>query len=154
DLPQHASIQSGGRNAIAMSREIAAQVPFDRFAKRLSSIGHKLGQAGAGQFRFDHVKADGFLRVECGHPADQVFELSHIAMPGMPLQSLQRRELQSFGWKPRRHGFRQKMYHELRDIFDALTQSGQADRHDVEAIKEILPKQSLAHKLMEVAMSG
>src|SRR5205814_2928114 len=48
----------------------------------------------------------------------------------------------------------EEMPHECRNILGALAQRRQADRHDIESIKQILPEQSLPDRLSKVSVGG
>src|SRR5690606_39666980 len=95
----------------------------------------KLGLENAG--------ADDLLRIERGQTPHKIFQLANIAGPTVMLEVVERLRFDLFPWQALALGQREEVAHEIGNILGALAQRRQAQRHDVQAEKQILAKQSL-----------
>ena len=93
--------------------------------------------------------------VERGQPAHQVLQLAHVARPAIALAaapSPPASSVLSGSPSPRRRA--RKWRDQRRNVVEPLAQRRQADRHDVEAVEQILAEQALADQLAQVAVGG
>ena len=122
--------------------DLAALVPFDD------------GRGDRGDLVRQHVGADRLLWVAGRHdqqPVDDVPELAHVAGPGIGLQRGQR----ILAELARRHSgrlgrARHEMPRQERDVLAPVAQRRHFDRHDAEAVEQILaepPRRNLARQL-------
>ncbi len=86
---------------------------------------------------------DGFLRIKRGETARQIFQFADVAGPAMALEPVLRGRIDLLG----RQAFALRLSEEVADqignVFGALAQRRQAQRHDVEAEEQILAEQAL-----------
>ena len=113
-----------------------------------------VGRAGVGEFGADDFVVDGFLGVEGGEAAHEVFEFADVAGPAMLAEAVERGAVQGFGSHAGFAGFFEEVAGEDGDVFEALAQGGEADGDDVEAVEEVFAELAGADGLAEVAVGG
>ena len=106
------------------------------------------------QFGIDQIRPDDFLRIQGRQPARQVFQLADIARPAIALQPLERPHVHLFLRQSLAGCQREKMPGQVGNILGALAQRRQAQRHDIEAEKQILAKQSLLDRDPQILVGG
>jgi hypothetical protein len=97
------------------------------------------------------------VRVSSGCRADSrhhVLELAHVAGPVVLLEAFDRRRLDRLVAEAGLGGDAQEVAHEVADVLEPLAQRRQAQRHDVEAIVEVLAEQALLDLRLELAVGG
>ena len=156
-LAEDAFVEAGLRQAVAVEREVPAQVHIHRFAERFRPFDGRrhvvrcfLGDLR--EFSLHDFVADRVLGIKSGDPADEVFEFAHIARPGIGAQPAHRLAVDGLGAEalPSRDG--KEMGDELRDVLAALAQRRHAQGHDVQPVEEVFAKQSLPDGEAQVAM--
>ena len=75
DLSQQAFVETGRRQIVAMGGEDAIERSLDRGRQRLirGGLSGRLAEVRFGEFRFEDVGPDRFLRVEGGEAANEIF---------------------------------------------------------------------------------
>ena len=120
-------------------------------ARRLRGVG-KRRAARARQFVLDHVDGDDLLGIDRRKTPHQVLELAHIARPVIPLQTLDGRRLEALRRQPFARGDGEEVTDEIGNVVEPFAQRRQADRHDVEAVEQILAEQTLVDLLLQIAI--
>jgi len=134
---------------------MGAEVGFQAFLNDLRQppVGTRVAAAAAvGELRRDGLFGDRFLGIEGGQAVDQVFQLAHVARPivghqafrGLALDDLPRQAL------ARRLG--EEGLDQFGDVLEPFAQRRQAQRHDVQAVEQILAEAALAGQLGQVLM--
>src|SRR3546814_18303065 len=97
---------------------------------------------------------DDIVGIERGQTADQILQFPHIARPAVATDALHRFGCDRFGRQALRSRLVEEVAHQIGDILAALAQWRQAQRHDIQAIEQILAKQALMNCLAQVAIGG
>ncbi len=106
-------------------------------------IGAGLARNVEAQFADDDLLGNHLLRIERGEAAHEILQLADIARPAIALHALQRRRLQRFQRQALARRLGEEMAGEIADVFGALAQRRQAQRHDIEAEEQVLAEQAL-----------
>jgi hypothetical protein len=113
------------------------------------------GRLGA-QPRLDRRSPDhaGFAFQDAG-ALDDVLQFAHVSRPVIFLQQAHRLRLDMPEWRLLTLACpREEMPRQFGNVILALAQRRQIDRHDVEAVEQILPEFSLGHRGLQIAVGG
>ena len=74
------------------------------------------------QFLLDDLAGDDFLRIKRHQAADQVFQLAHVARPGIGLHDLQRLALETLAFQTFLFALLDEVAHQIGNILGAVPQ--------------------------------
>src|SRR5271165_2369595 len=102
------------------------------------------------EFGFDQGLPDYILGIEGGKAASEILEFTHVSWPGIAPQALHRGRLNRLDRKALCRTALEEGPHQIGDVFRALAQGRNADRHNIKAEEQILPKSPLLDGEAEV----
>src|SRR3954466_2125850 len=140
----------GVENASVAARQASFSLELQGADPIRSGAGRLLTQLRRQVARFDHLAGRHHRE-----PMAEVLQLAHVAgkvEPRKLRERVVRQTLRLDAELARARG--EKMLGKKRDVFGALSQAGQAQANDVQAMVQILAKCSLAHALLEDLMCG
>src|SRR4051812_47728419 len=106
------------------------------------------------QFGFDQGLGDRFLRIERREPADEIFELAHVAGPAIPLHSLERGAIDLLARQTFLLHHSEEVPSQVHDVFRAFPQWWKTQRHYIETKEQILPEETLLNRDPKVLVRG
>ena len=141
DLPQDPVNDPGWRHLAALAEKLG-EMPLRRVGKRRAPPGlpcppvlrfddHRIMRHDRrridAKFHVDQLRRDGFLRVERGEPAGEIFEFPDIAWPAIALEALEGIGFDTFERQAFGGGKYQEMLRKVADIFSAFAQRRQTN---------------------------
>src|SRR5580704_3260573 len=102
------------------------------------------------KFHINQLRRDGFLRIERGEPAGEIFEFPDIAWPAIALEALEGIGFDTFERQAFGGGEHEEMLREIADILEAFAQRRQPQRDDVQPEKQILAEEALADQHAQI----
>src|ERR1700730_15530095 len=102
------------------------------------------------KLHINQLNRDGFLRIERGESAGEIFEFPDIAWPAIALEALEGigfdpLERQAFGG-----GEHEEMLREIADILEAFAQRREPQWDDAQTEKQILAEEALADQPAQI----
>ncbi|MNU78083.1 hypothetical protein D3C71_676680 [compost metagenome] len=94
------------------------------------------------------------MRIKRHQAAHQVFQFAHVARPGIGLHHVQRLAVETLAVKPFLFRHLHEVPDEIGNIFRAVAQRRQAQRHDIEAIIKIFAEQALIDQVLQILVGG